>query len=105
MSQESGSKNLFISSLQRCKNPNQYTSVFARMQSPPENGILIHAEICSFYREVNGSEDVFRTKYRKAEGCPELWGYSVDKCPPQEYNSELLLTKHEYYTHGGCIYE
>ena len=30
---------------------------------------------------------------------------SVDKCPRQEYNSELLLMKYEYYSLGGCIYE
>ena len=42
------------------------------MQSLPKSSILIHVEICSFYREVDESNDVFRTKYRKAVGCPEL---------------------------------
>ena len=75
------------------------------MQSFPGKNQKDSLFFCASYREGERENLPFQSKYRKdgfvgfyAEKC-------VDKCPPQEYNSELLLTKHEYYSLGGCIYE
>jgi len=75
------------------------------MQSFPGKSVLLRKNLCVFYREGKKEKKTFRTKYRKDGNVNQLGGYAVDKCPPQEYNSELLLMKHEYYSFGGCIYE
>ena len=62
-------------------------------------------KLCVFYREAKKETGTFRTKYRKGGIQKDLRRYAVDKCPRQEYNSELLLMKLEYYSLGGCIYE
>ena len=103
INRESEAKEKSVGDLVDRKTDLPYTMISREIQPRFRNAVYTGEKLLCILPGSTGRIFRFPFKVPKSENVKQLRRYSVDKCPREEYNSELLLMKHEYYSHGGCI--